>query len=573
MEEIKLTVNGTEITGEKGDTVLEVCEKNGIDIPHLCHHAHLTDVGACRMCLVEIEGQRGYKTSCTIEAADGMVVESETDEIKNLRRSILELLFSERNHYCMFCQTTGDCELQQLAYQCGIDHFSYQPSYPQVKVDSTRDYFVFDENRCILCRRCIRACSEIAGHNVLDVRERGSETRIIADLNEAFEDSSCTSCGTCLQVCPTGALMDRKSANMGELDQCETTKSVCAACSVGCGIEVISRDNLILRINGDWDAEINEGLLCVAGRFEPLFDGKPRVIQPMIKQNGVFSEVDWDEASDLVAEKFKKIGMDNVAGLISPRATNEEARQFVDFLGVENVQAMGKSLASIDLCDGSPADIHSADCVVMFKIDLDEENSVVGSFVKRAIDQNDAKLILIDDGENSFDKHASLRLDLDHLAETHEKVDAAKKLLAHAFSPVIIYGTNASSKEIEKLAAHRGNAKLIGLLPGANSKGLIDLGIDGKANLQKAKAVYVLACDDELVGKFDQDFVVLQTSYLTPEAKNADVILPSAIWAEKDGTFTNIDGLEQEYTKIIDVPDGVLANEESLQRIAKKAKG
>ena len=575
------------------------------------------ELGACRICIVEIEGGRGYTPACTMPAADDMVVYTETEEIKALRKATLELLFAERNHYCMFCEVSGDCELQALAYRYGIDSIHYKPAYPKLPVDTSRPYFLFDQNRCILCRRCIRACSELAGHNVLGARERGSATMISADFNTPFGESTCVSCGTCLQVCPTGALIDRKSAYLGQLEQCEITKSTCAACSVGCGIEVVTRDNHILRINGDWDAEVNKGILCVAGRFEPLYDGKPRLTQPMIKRNGVFSKVDWDSALDYVAEKFRSsvrfahfasakadhlrltvggsvpdIGISNAAGLISPRAANEEARLFVDLLGNDKVQVMGPTVASVDGREGALADIHDSDCVLMYKIDLDEEFRVVGSFVKLRVYKEDAKLVLVDDSENSFDEHATLKLKVERAAgslniemndEAAEGLHArrtkrggeasfhntAKELLNQASSPVIIYGTNASAQEVEKLATLCENAKLVGLLPGANSKGLLDLGIDGSADIQNAKALYVLACDDELAefNRGNADFVVLQTSYFTPEAEKADVLLPSPIWAEREGTFINMDGKVQKVAKIINPPDGVQANELTITRI------
>jgi len=566
MDEIKLNINGKKVTGERGDTILEVCNKNGIDVPTLCHHDHLSDIGACRMCIVEIEGIDGYKTACTTPADDGMVIRTDTKEIKALRRALLELFFAERNHYCLFCETSGDCELQALAYQHGIDHIRYKYAFPKISVDSTSTYFVFDENRCILCRRCIRACSELAGHNVLNVRERGSRTRIIADLNEAFGDSSCLNCGTCLQVCPTGALIDRRSAYLGEMKQCKTTKTICAACSVGCGIEVVSRYNHILKINGDWDTEVNKGVLCVAGRFEPLYDRRERLTRPMIKRNGKFRNGTWDEALDYAAEKYKEIGMGNVAGMISPRATNEEARLFSELLGVDRVHELGPSIAKIG--DGSLADIPESDCILIYKIDLDKEFRVVGSFVKLVVEHQKAKLILVDDDENSFDRYATLKL-------SSNKINQAKEFLNQANDVVVIYSTNSSKQEIDKISELIDNAKLIGLVAGANSRGLLDIGINGSNDIQNAKALYVLACDDELDEKFNRnsaDFVVLQTSYLTSKAEEADVLLPSPIWVEKEGNFTNVDGKVQRIKKVVEAPKGVQSDETTIKSLMKKIK-
>lgn len=566
MAEIKLIINGKEAIGEKGDSVLTVCKKNDIHVPTLCHHDSLSDTGACRLCLVEIEGQRGYRPACSTTANDGMIVKTDTDEIKKLRRTMLEFLFSERNHFCMFCEASGDCELQKLAYEHGIEHAKYDYALPLVRVDATRHYFIFDENRCILCQRCIRACSELAGHNVLDLGKRGAESRIIADLNVPFGESTCTSCGTCLQVCPTGALFDRKAAYMGRNYQCQTIKSVCSACSIGCSIEAVIRDNHIVKINGDWDGQVNKGILCVAGRFEPLNIQKERITEPMVKKNGFFENVSMDDALDLIAKKIKEFGLDSLAGVISQRATNEEARLFVDMIGKNRVLDLGPITSSAKKNIGTLDDIKDSDCILVYKIDLDKENRVVGSFVKLSVYNRDAKLILVDDASNSLDRHASFKLNTADLNKVGEIMSLASK-------PVIIYGKGTTEQDIEKLVALSDKAKLVELLPGANAKGLRNLGINGKADINKAKVIYVLACDDDISGKFDRgsaDFVILHTSYMTPDAEKADIILPSPIWAEKEGTLTNIDGLVQNMVKIIDAPETVQSNELIIKSLAEK---
>ena len=374
---------------------------------------------------------------------------------------MLEFLFSERNHFCMFCEASGDCELQKLAYEHGIEHAKYDYAEPQVRVDSTRYYFVFDENRCILCQRCIRACSEVAGHNVLDLGKRGADARIISDLNSPFGDSSCTSCGTCLQVCPTGALIDRKSSYMGRMAQCDVAKSTCAECSLGCGIEVVTRDNHVLKVNGDFDTPASKGVLCVAGRFEPLHVDKDRITKPMIKRVNTYDEVDWDKVLDYVSSKFKEIGMENVIGLISPKATIQEAGAFAKLLGSDKVGEFAPhtvlpSKDRIAVLD----DVRPSDCILMYKVDLDKESRVVGSFAKLAFYKGNATLILVDDKENHFDKHSSLKI-------KPEEINVAKELLERASNPVIIYSSNTNADELETLLSLSGKSKLLGLLAGA----------------------------------------------------------------------------------------------------------
>ena len=237
MSEVRLTINGQPVVAQSGQTILEAAQAAGIDIPVLCHHPSLSSWGACRMCVVEVKGMRGLQTACTCPIADGMEVQTETESAVSVRKFVLELLFSERNHYCMFCQMSGSCELQSLAYEYGLDHWEFDRAYPHYAVDASRKYFVHEPNRCILCRRCIRACEQLVGNSTLGLKNRGVNTEVIADLDVPFGESSCVSCGTCLQVCPTGALADRASAYMGATEEVARVKSRCSACGVGCGYQ------------------------------------------------------------------------------------------------------------------------------------------------------------------------------------------------------------------------------------------------------------------------------------------------------------------------------------------------
>ncbi|MGC8838418.1 MAG: 2Fe-2S iron-sulfur cluster-binding protein, partial [Anaerolineae bacterium] len=239
MATVNITINGQKILAKPGQTVLEAALDAGVDIPRLCHHPAVKPYGACRVCLVEITGQRTLQPACTFPVSEGMEVFTESPKVVEARRFVLYLLFSERNHYCMYCQMSGDCELQALAYRYGLDYWKYPRPFTPLPVDASRTYFVMDHNRCILCRRCVRACGELVGNYTLGVRQRGANTMICADLNVPFGESTCLSCGTCLQVCPTGALMDRRSAYRGLEKDVERVKSVCAVCSVGCGVELV----------------------------------------------------------------------------------------------------------------------------------------------------------------------------------------------------------------------------------------------------------------------------------------------------------------------------------------------
>lgn len=219
MAKIRVIINGREVLAPLGVTVLQAAQLEGIDIPTLCHHRALMPIGACRICVVEIKGQRNLQAACAFPISEGMEIETESPRVVSARKLILDMLFSERNHYCPFCEISGDCELQNLGYRYGIDHWVY-PTYTKgFPVDATRKYFVMEQNRCVLCQRCARACGELVANHTLGLRERGAESMIHADANMPFGESTCISCGTCMQVCPTGSLVDRRSSFMGRGDQ------------------------------------------------------------------------------------------------------------------------------------------------------------------------------------------------------------------------------------------------------------------------------------------------------------------------------------------------------------------
>ena len=355
---IRLTIDGNEVAAEEGVTVLDAAQKAGIHIPTLCHHPALSNWGGCRMCVVAVEGVPRLVASCVMPVREGMAVVTTNERIIQSRRTVLEFIFAERNHNCMFCPKSGDCDLQQLAYDLQMDHMAVPQSFTPFPVDVTNDYMGIDHNRCILCGRCVRACAELAGNHVLAFQNRGPRTLIGFDLNETLDSSTCYGCGVCLQVCPTGAIFSRQHTHYavkGHPKAWDAIDSHCPLCGLLCPTTMVVTDNTLLKVEGRLTATDNRpdrGQLCARGRFEVLNDSGERLRHPLVRtSNGRWTEASWENALDRVAEKMNALrdtlGGKVLFGITSCRVSNEVLISFRDLL------VKGWSAGTVDTFDGS----------------------------------------------------------------------------------------------------------------------------------------------------------------------------------------------------------------------------
>ncbi|RJQ82426.1 MAG: formate dehydrogenase subunit alpha [Desulfobacteraceae bacterium] len=443
MKTIRLTIDGQEVFAAAGATVLEAAHSAGIFIPTLCHDAHLKPYGACRLCIVQIDGLRGLPTACTTPAQEGMVVTTETQEVQRIRRGIVELAIADHPSDCLSCFKSAECELLRVARYLGVEKASIDRLRRPVAVmpvDRSNPAFDFDPNKCILCGKCVRVCDEIQGLGAIDLAGRGYRARISTFAGQPWADSICQTCGECVERCPTGALTPKNPV----APQREV-KTICPFCGVGCSIRVGVRANRIVGVRGAADSPVNQGGLCVKGRFGLDFVNHPeRLTHPLIRKEGVprslpveaiangceiFRQAGWDEALDLVAARLKEIHAKDGPGalgvLSSAKCTNEENYLVQKFaravLGTNNVDhcarlchastVMGAQAAfGGGAMSNSIADIAQAETILVIGSNTTECHPIIARRIKHNVRENGARLIVADPRATELARLAEVHL-------------------------------------------------------------------------------------------------------------------------------------------------------------------
>ena len=329
---VSIEIDGLPATVKAGTTILRAARESGVDVPKLCSTDSLKPFGSCRLCLVEVEGRKGYPASCTTPVEAGMKIRTQTDALSKIRRNVMELYISDHPLDCLTCSANGDCELQDMAGAVGLRDVRYGfdgDNHLDAGVDTSNPYFQFDGSKCIVCSRCVRACDEVQGTFALTIEGRGFESRVSAGMNEDFLDSECVSCGACVQACPTATLMEKSIVDHGQPDHAVVT--TCAYCGVGCSFQAEMKGDQVVRMTPYKDGQANHGHSCVKGRFAWGYAShRDRVMQPMIRDNtdDPWRTVSWDEAIRYTAKRFGEIqekhGRKSIGGITSSRCTNEE---------------------------------------------------------------------------------------------------------------------------------------------------------------------------------------------------------------------------------------------------------
>jgi formate dehydrogenase major subunit len=325
----QITVNGRVVEAKQGETILSALDREGIRVPTLCHVKGLEPRGACRVCLVEVEGFRGLVPSCSYPVSDGMKIHTHSERALEARRTIVELLLADHPDDCLYCQKSYDCELRSLAESLGIHQRRFRNTSEPHKLDLSNSFIVRDEAKCILCGRCVAVCNSVVVNEVLNFGNRGAKAKIICDTDVPMGLSTCVMCGACVQACPVGALTEKKAMTKGRSNETRVVRTTCPYCGVGCQLNVQLNGEDLVRVTGVENAEPNRGSLCVKGRFGYDFPyAKDRLTTPLIRENGELRPASWDEALDLVASKLKQIiaesGPKAIGGVSCARSTNED---------------------------------------------------------------------------------------------------------------------------------------------------------------------------------------------------------------------------------------------------------
>lgn len=324
---INFTINGESVQVEEGISILEAARQQNIDIPTLCYDENLSIFGGCRLCIVEL-GNGKLVTSCSERVKEGMVVETHSERVMENRKAIIDLLLSNHPVDCLTCDKVGNCDLQKYAYEYGVREGSYKGAKKSYAIDDLNPVMVRDQNKCILCGKCVRVCKEIQVSDTIDFVDRGFESTVTTAQNKSLNYDNCRLCGQCVSVCPTGALMNKQLSGTRPWEVRKVT-TTCPFCGTGCNFDLNVVNGKVIGVTPNENSPVNQTSLCVKGRFHiDMINSPDRLKTPLIKKNGEFVESSWEEALELVANKFSSIrdefGADSIAGLSSARCTNED---------------------------------------------------------------------------------------------------------------------------------------------------------------------------------------------------------------------------------------------------------
>ncbi len=575
---INLTIDGRAVKVPPQTLVIDAAKTVGIEIPAFCYYEGLSLAAACRMCLVEVEKMPKMMTACTLPVSEGMVVRTETEQVKQARKYTLEFLLTNHPLDCPVCDKGGECELQDMAFRYGAG----ESRYTEEKVHTPEKQFspvvFFDAPRCILCFRCVRVCNEGLGVGALGVINRGVASEIAPNVGDHLE---CDECGACIDICPVGALTSGAYRYHTRPWEMTHTGTICTHCGDGCKTTLGTRNDQIIRGNNRDRSGINGEFLCIKGRYAfDFYDHPERLQSPLLRVNGKLEEVSWAKALQVVAQKFTQTLADGGSfGVIgSNHTTNEEnfylqkfARQVLRTNHIDHHRT-GDVVTLLDALSGKTTqlatvqDLYERKAVLVLGADLALEHPLLSYQVRANYRHHQAHVYVVTPQEVREDKYAAATVRGRDYESLRDKLKAEPEL-------VILFDDSYKGEDLRKLVDFAESlaipVKFICLLDYANSRGAVDMGLtpellpgyqpSGQPGMHvdemitaELSALWVVGANP-LKGAVQRKagFLVVQDMFLTETAQQADVVLPAASAYEKNGTVTNTSGEVQRLTRAV----------------------
>lgn len=589
---ITLKIDGNEVKVPQGTNLIDAAEKVGVHIPNLCYLKGMKGIGACRMCLVEVEGLKAPMIGCTTKAKDGMVVNTKTEQVEEVRKFVIDLILSMHPLDCMTCTKAGVCNLQQYAYDFEIKESNFTRKKFGYPIDEANPFIKRDPDYCILCGRCVRVCKE-QGTNVLDFMGRGVGSKVTTAKDNPLNESDCTFCGSCVDACPVNALLETDRWRKGREWEYEKTDSVCLACGNSCDIVARTKDGTVSRINAGAEEGSVEKYICAIGRFGfESMTSDARVTAPMKRVNGTLQETTWEDALSIVSNKLKKAG--NKAGIISTAGIlNQDAfalsKLASDVIKTKNVDTTVSLYADADSMKSSDSvTMDEVDTIVLAGLNPSQWDRVLPALdasIRRRVARG-ANLIYINNNPPAstlsnwgFASVAAVNIEDDEAAsiaqiaksliakgkkagkdlesavadlEVTDQIEKAASLIAEAKNPVIFCAPSLfnASRNLSLLL----NIKVVAVPFEANARGVVSMGLvtGGKTYSEMAEGgLDLLYATGEvpIAKRPDVNFLITQTSYLSDLAKEADIVLPASTYLESKGSIMSFSGKMKELNK------------------------
>lgn len=590
---IKLQIDGKDVEAQAGTNIIEAAELAGVHIPNLCYLKGMKGIGACRLCLVEVEGLKAPVIACNTKIKDGMVINTKTERVQEVRKFVIDLLLSMHPLDCMTCTKAGGCNLQQYAYDFELKESSFARKKSGYPTDAANPFIKRDPEYCVLCGRCVRVCKE-QGTNVLDFMGRGIESKVVTANDKPLQESGCTFCGSCVDACPVNALLESDRWRKGREWEYEKEKTVCLLCGNGCEINVSTKDGRIQKINAGAEQGSAEKYICAYGRFGfDCIEAETRLTTPMKKVDGALKETTWEDALSIASDRLSKArgaaGFISIAGI-----TNEDAimmKRFAkDVVKTKNFDTTLSLYADGDCMKKSQsADMDKADVIILAGLNPSQWERILpaldASARRRA--SRGAKLVVINSAETKISEAATINLVGDEIsiiksitkalvskgikadkklesllegAEITEESEKVAELVAGATEPLIL-ASPSLFEAAANMAVLKGKVIAVGLESNARGIALMGLTTEGKTyqdmtagggSLKTLYAVGEVPLQNRPAGV---DFLIVQNSHLTELAKQADIVLPSAAFLESSGTIIDYLGRMKYLAKVIE-PQG-----------------